>query len=129
MTDADAPAVLPKSRTISNGRMALLFTVMLVTAAGNTAMQSVMPSIATALKVEDYWMSLAFSWSALLWVVCAPLWARRSDRRGRKAMMAVGLIGFVVSMLMCGLVLWAGLVGWIGGIATLLTFAGRRITC
>ena len=106
--------------------MALLFTVMLVTAAGNTAMQSVMPSIATALEVEDYWMSLAFSWSALLWVVCAPFWARRSDRRGRKAMMAVGLVGFVTSMLLCGLVLWAGLAGWITAIWTMLAFAAAR---
>ncbi|MBA4052826.1 MAG: MFS transporter, partial [Erythrobacter sp.] len=45
--------------------MALLFMVMLVTAAGNTAMQSVMPSIGTALKVADVWISLAYSWSAL----------------------------------------------------------------
>ncbi|MDY7099319.1 MAG: hypothetical protein SXU28_14380 [Pseudomonadota bacterium] len=34
-------------KAISNPRMALLFSVMLVTAAGNTAMQSVMPSIGT----------------------------------------------------------------------------------
>ncbi|MGB7371724.1 MAG: MFS transporter, partial [Erythrobacter sp.] len=93
--------------------MALLFTVMLVTAAGNTAMQSVMPSIGTALGVRDVWISLAYSWSALLWVVCAPIWARRSDRRGRKAMMALGLCGFIVSMALCGIVLWAGLAGWI----------------
>ncbi|MEM8725722.1 MAG: MFS transporter, partial [Pseudomonadota bacterium] len=51
---------------IPTGRMALLFMVMLVTAAGNTAMQSVMPSIGTALKVDDVWISLAYSWSALL---------------------------------------------------------------
>jgi MFS family permease len=111
---------------ISNGRMALLFTVMLVTAAGNTAMQSVMPSIATALEVEDYWMSLAFSWSALLWVICAPIWARRSDRRGRKAMMSLGLVGFVTSMALCGIVLWAGLAGWLGAVGTLLVFAAAR---
>ncbi|QIQ88208.1 MAG: MFS transporter [Erythrobacter sp.] len=106
--------------------MALLFTVMLVTAAGNTAMQSVMPSIGTALGVEDVWISLAYSWSALLWVVCAPIWARRSDRRGRKAMMALGLSGFAVSMTLCGLVLYAGLSGWLGALWTLLAFAAAR---
>jgi len=106
--------------------MALLFIVMLVTAAGNTAMQSVMPSIGTALRVDDVWISLAYSWSALLWVVCAPIWARRSDRRGRKAMMALGLVGFVVSMGLCGLVLWAGLSGWITALGALLAFAAAR---
>ena len=106
--------------------MALLFTVMLVTAAGNTAMQSVMPSIGTALKVDDVWISLAYSWSALLWVICAPIWADRSDRRGRKAMMALGLIGFVVSMALCGVVLWAGLSGSITAFWALLAFAAAR---
>jgi MFS family permease len=106
--------------------MALLFTVMLVTAAGNTAMQSVMPSIGTALQVDDVWISLAYSWSALLWVVCAPFWARRSDQRGRKAMMALGLVGFIVSMLLCGLALYAGLSGWLTAVWALIAFAAAR---
>ena len=104
-------------------RVALLFTVSLVTAAGNTAMQSVMPSIGTALKVEDFWISLAYTWSALLWMICAPLWARRSDKRGRKAMMAIGLMGFIASFSLCGLALWLGLNGVLTGVQTLLVFA------
>lgn len=114
------------SGAIPPGRMTLLFTVMLVTAAGNTAMQSVMPSIGTALQVDDVWISLAYSWSALLWVVCAPFWARRSDRRGRKAMMALGLVGFIVSMLLCGLALYAGLTGWLSAFWALIAFAAAR---
>lgn len=106
--------------------MALLFMVMLVTAAGNTAMQSVMPSIGTELGVADVWISLAYTWSALLWVVCAPLWARRSDRRGRKAMMALGLIGFSLSFGLCGAVILAGLNGLIGAGLTLALFAAAR---
>ena len=116
----------PATGAIPQARMALLFTVMLVTAAGNTAMQSVMPSIGTALKVQDVWISLAYSWSALLWVVCAPFWARRSDKRGRKAMMALGLAGFIVSFVLCGAALWAGLAGWMGAFWTLAAFAAAR---
>ncbi len=129
MADAQNPPDSPlaqAAKPISSGRMALLFTVMLVTAAGNTAMHSVMPSIGTALQVDDVWISLAYSWSALLWVVCAPIWARRSDRRGRKAMMALGLVGFVASMALCGLVLWAGLAGWMSAFWALIAFAAAR---
>lgn len=113
----------PTTASLPRGRLVLLFMVTLVTAAGNTAMQSVMPAIATALKVPDFWMSLAYTWSALLWMVCAPMWARRSDRRGRKAMMAIGLMGFIASFGLCGLALWLGIAGYLAGLGTLLLFA------
>jgi MFS family permease len=109
--------------SLPRGRLALLYMVMLVTAAGNTAMQSVMPSIGSALKVEDVWISLAYTWSALLWMICAPMWARRSDRRGRKAMMALGMSGFILSFSLCGLALWLGLQGIVPSVAALLLFA------
>lgn len=121
-----ARAAAQPASAIPPSRMALLFMVMLVTAAGNTAMQSVMPSIGTALMVEDVWISLAYSWSALLWVVCAPFWARRSDQRGRKAMMALGLAGFITSFVLCGAALWAGLSGWLTAFWTLVLFAAAR---
>ena len=121
------PAPAPgATASLPAARVALLFAVMLVTAAGNTAMQSVMPSIGTALHVQDFWISLAYTWSALLWMICAPLWARRSDRRGRKAMMAIGLTGFIASFSLCGLALWRGLNGWLSGVGTLLLFAAFR---
>ncbi len=125
-SDTTVPPPASRPRSISRERMALLFTVMLVTAAGNTAMQSVMPSIGTALGVNDVWISLAYSWSALLWVVCAPFWAGRSDRRGRKAMMALGLIGFIVSMTLCGIALWLGLGGVLPAMWALVAFAAAR---
>lgn len=108
---------------IPNGRVVVLFLVMLVAAAGNTAMQSALPAIASQLDMPDVWVSLAFSWSALLWVITAPKWARMSDRRGRKQLMSVGVIGFIASMGLCGLVLWFGLAGLIGPITTFILFA------
>ncbi len=103
--------------------MAVLFAIMLVAAAGNTAMQSILPAIGAKLHIPDVWVSLAFSWSALLWVLTAPHWARQSDKRGRKILMALGLVGFLSSMALCGLTLWAGLSGWLAAGATFIVFA------
>ncbi len=111
------------SHSIPSDRMAVLFAVMLVAAAGNTAMQSILPAIGAKLHIPDVWVSLAFSWSALLWVLTAPHWARQSDKRGRKALMALGVIGFLSSMALCGLVLWSGLQGWLAAGITFILFA------
>lgn len=112
-----------KGNAIPADRVTILFLVMLVAAAGNTAMQSALPAIASQLKIADVWVSLAFSWSALLWVLTAPKWARQSDKRGRKLLMTVGVIGFAASMGLCGLVLWLGLEGYIAPAVTFIVFA------
>ena len=109
-------------------RFVLLFAVMLVAAAGNTAMQSLMPSIGRVLDIPDVWIAIAFSLSAVIWVVTAPHWARRADRRGRRALMRLGLYGFIASMLVCGIVLAAGLAGALPPIAVFVIFIfGRAI--
>ncbi|QAY79850.1 MFS transporter [Sphingosinicella sp. BN140058] len=113
---------------ISKGRFGLLFSVMLVAAAGNTALQSLMPAIGRHLGIPDIWIAVAFSLSAIIWVVTAPLWARRADRRGRRALMRLGLSGFIASMLVCGTVLAAGLIGRIGPTTVFVIFLfGRAI--
>ncbi len=112
-----------KAPAIPSGRIVILFLVMLVAAAGNTAMQSTLPAISSKLKIADVWVSLAFSWSALLWVITAPKWARLSDRRGRKSLMTIGVVGFILSMGLCGLMLWLGLAGIISPLVTFIVFA------
>jgi MFS family permease len=112
--------------SLSRERFCLLFAVMLVAAAGNTAMQSLMPSIGRELGVEDLWVAVAFSLSAVLWVFAAPHWARRADQRGRRALMRLGLYGFISSMLVCGLVLAAGLAGLLAPMAVFFIFMFGR---
>jgi MFS family permease len=101
---------------------------MLVAAAGNTAMQSLMPSIGRELRVSDFWVAAAFSLSAVMRVMTAPHWARRADMRGRRALMRLGLYGFIASMLICGLVVAAGLAGLIPPMIVFIIFMfGRGI--
>lgn len=114
-------------RAAVNRDFALLFVVMLTIAAGNTALQSVLPALGRSLKVPDSAVAAAFSVSALLWVIAAPFWAGRSDRHGRRAMILLGMGGFAISLLLCGVFLVAGINGWISGTAAFLSFIGGRL--
>ncbi|HYJ83311.1 MAG TPA: MFS transporter [Allosphingosinicella sp.] len=114
--------------SLSRERFALLFAVMLVAASGNTAMQSLMPAIGRELGVADLWVAVAFSLSAVIWVLMAPYWARRADHRGRRALMRLGLYGFIASSLICGVILAAGLHGLIPATIVFVIFVfGRAI--
>ncbi|WEK44359.1 MAG: MFS transporter [Candidatus Sphingomonas colombiensis] len=109
-------------------RFTLLFLVMLTIAAGNTALQSVLPALGRSMGVKDSAVAAAFSVSALLWVIAAPFWANRSDRQGRRAMVLLGVGGFTISLGLCGLFLAAGINGWISGTAAFgLFIVGRLI--
>ena len=104
----------------------LLFAAMLVAAAGNTALHSVMPAFGRAMQIDDLYVAIGFTSSAVLWVMLAPYWARMSDRHGRKALTLVGIGGFIVSMALCGLVMMFGLAGALSGTLTIILFAFAR---
>jgi MFS family permease len=91
---------------------AIIFGVSLATALGNTGMISVLPAIGRSLKIPDFLVSAIFSLSAFMWAFSSPFWARLSDQRGRKPLMMIGLTGFMVSMVACGVVVAAGLRGF-----------------
>jgi MFS family permease len=110
-----------------DGRLALLFCVMLVTGAGNTALQSVLPAIGRSIGVADSVIATIFSISALLWVFSAPFWAARSDRKGRRGMVVLGIAGFTVSTALVAAILYAGLKGWIAPLATMLAIIAARM--
>lgn len=106
---------------------ALLFAVMLVIGAGNTALQSVLPGIGRSLGLADSLIAAAFSVSALIWVMAAPFWARRSNRTGRRRMVLTGMGGFGVSVMLCAVILSLGIGGVISPLATILAFIAARV--
>src|SRR3954453_18812694 len=96
---------------------------MLVASSGNTALQSIMPAIGREIGIRDFYVAIAYTWSAVLWVLLAPYWAEKSDHHGRKTLTMMGVSGFIFSMTLCGIVLFAGLHGWISGALTFGLFA------
>ena len=128
---SDEMQLLPDRSRVAGSAMTtrhflLLYAAMLVAAAGNTALQSVMPAIGREIGIADFWVTVSYTWSAVLWVLLAPYWARASDRHGRKALTLVGVGGFIAAMTLCGLALLAGLKGVLAGGVTFGTFAVCR---
>ncbi len=106
------------STALSTPHFLLLYSAMLVASSGNTALQSVMPAIGREIGIGDFWVAIAYTWSAVLWVALAPYWAEKSDHHGRKLLTIMGVSGFIVSMLFCGAVLFAGLHDWLSAALT-----------
>lgn len=104
----------------------LVFAALLVTAAGNTALQSVLPVIGREIAIPDMGVAVIFSLSALFWTFSAPYWARKSDLQGRRRLMIVGVAGFGISMFLCAAVILAGIRGLIAPLATFILFTAAR---
>ena len=111
------------STALTNTHFLLLYAAMLVASSGNTALQSVMPAIGREIGIDDFYVAVAYTWSAVLWVLLAPYWAERSDHHGRKALTLMGVSGFILSTTLCGIALFCGLRGWIGAALTFSMFA------
>ncbi len=104
----------------------LIFLVLLVIAAGNTALQSVLPALGRALHLPDLAVAGIFSLSAIVWTWSAPYWARRSDQEGRKRVILIGLSGFTVATLLGGVVILVGQRGLLGAAVFVGTLAVAR---
>jgi MFS family permease len=117
----------PEEKRALDRDFAILFMVMLITGAGNTALQSILPAIGRSLRVADSLIAAIFSVSALLWVFAAPVWARRSDRDGRRKMVLIGVSGFTVSIVLVGGVLLAGLNDIISPTTTMVAVISARV--
>jgi MFS family permease len=98
-----------QSGRIDKSNFALLFAVMLVTGAGNTALQSIIPAIGRTLRIPDSLIATIFSVSALIWVYSAPYWARQSEERGRRRLVLIGLGGFTISTALVATILFVAL--------------------
>lgn len=105
---------------------AMLFAVSLIAAGGNMALQSVLPAIGREFELPDTLIAGAFAISALMWTLTSPYWARLSDTMGRKTVIQIGLLGFVVSMAGFGLAATSGLEHWLGAVVAFALMAVAR---
>src|SRR6516162_6675721 len=104
------PASLVEAR-LPRRSFGIMFAVSLVMAIGNMGLISVLPAISRSTGMPDEAAVAIFALSSLFWAFCSPMWARATDRHGRKPMIVLGLAGFTGSKMLAGILVAAGLAG------------------
>ncbi|MEM7612202.1 MAG: MFS transporter [Pseudomonadota bacterium] len=87
-------AALLKERRLAFG---LLLAAVTCLGMGQTVTFAILPPIGRELGLSERQVGGIFSVSALLWVLFSPYWGRLSDRWGRKPIILIGMLGYIVS--------------------------------
>ena len=93
------------------GALRLLFVSLVCIGIGQSMLFSILPPAARQLGITPFQVSTIFATSATLWVFISPWWGRRSDVRGRRPIMIIGLCGYALSMFALAVVIEVGILG------------------
>ena len=105
------------------GTQAILLAAVVATAAGQTLVFAILPSLGRAARMEDFHVGLIISCSALVYALASPLWGRFSEYAGRKPVLLIGLGGYTLGTLVFATLFQLG----IGGVLTGMTLLAALI--
>jgi MFS family permease len=86
-----------------------LFVCLVCIGIGQSMLFSILPPAAREIGITPFQVSTIFATSASIWVFVSPWWGRRSDVRGRRPIILVGLLGYALSMFSLAVVIEVGL--------------------
>ncbi|MFL2697572.1 MAG: MFS transporter [Gammaproteobacteria bacterium] len=94
---------------------------------GQSVYAQVMPLIGRELGFSVKLITTFVSISAFMFLITTPYWGRMSDRKGRKFVLMIGFIGYVISSLLFILVAYLGMIGILMTTNLILFFLLARI--
>ena len=74
----------------------VLFVCLVCIGLGQSMLFAILPPAARALGISPFRISTIFATSASIWVFVSPWWGRKSDVWGRRPVILIGLLGFVL---------------------------------
>lgn len=89
----------------------ILFVSLMCLGAGQSVMFAILPSLARQMGLTEFEASLPFVVSATIWVFTSGYWGEKSDHRGRKPIILLGLVAFGVSFGLFAVVAAIGIAG------------------
>mgnify|MGYP001303815168 FL=1 len=122
MTPNSKEAEESNSKILSGLMLIILFVSM-----GQSVYWQTMPIIGREFNFSEVEINTLVSISAAMFIVFTPFWGRLSDRIGRKAVLLIGLSGYVLSNLIFLYSASLGLIGYVTGFSLLMILLMARI--
>lgn len=104
-----------------------LMLIILFVSMGQSVYWQTMPIIGREFNFSEIEINTLVSVSAAMFIVFTPFWGRLSDRIGRKAVLLIGLSGYVLSNLIFLYSASLGLIGYVTGFSLLMILLMARI--
>jgi len=92
--------------------MALLIPTVIFVSMGQSVYWQTMPLIGRELGFSVKLITSLISFSALMFLIFTPYWGRLSDKKGRKFVLLIGLVGYIASTLLFCWIAYLGLIGY-----------------
>ena len=89
--------------TVSRKNIHILAFTLLVVMLGYGMVMPIMPFLIEKLGAGGTELGWLVSTYSLMQMICAPLWGMLSDRTGRKPVIAIGILGYAVTLFLFGL--------------------------
>jgi MFS family permease len=105
----------------------LLVAGLMLFAMGQTIPFAVMGPVARAIGLAEWQVGVVIAASALTVMLVSPAWGRLSDRWGRKRVIVIGLLAYGLSTTLFAAVLWGGMAGLAGVMATFAMLVATRV--
>ena len=120
----------PNSKEAEESNPKILYGLMLIilfVSMGQSVYWQTMPIIGREFNFSEIEINTLVSISAAMFIVFTPFWGRLSDRIGRKAVLLIGLSGYVLSNLIFLYSASLGLIGYVTGFSLLMILLMARI--
>ena len=117
-----------KEATVSNSKiLSSLMLVILFVSMGQSVYWQTMPIIGREFQFTEIEINTLVSISAAMFIIFTPFWGKLSDRIGRKAVLLIGLSGYVFSNIIFLYSASLGLIRAVSGFSLLMILLGARI--
>lgn len=104
----------------------LLFLVMVLVGLANSSLFVILPLLVEHLGLGEIYVGMIYVGSALMYMLCSPLWGWRADHKGRKPVLLFGIFGNTLSQFSMALAAGWVMADKVGGLLAIFLLASAR---